>query len=405
MTDRSCYSGRVEEAEDGHGRGEPVDLVESIPIPMFNATEINTLALYVTQSYARLVAGGEMVKLLLSSLSFGVLTTLSFTSIYFLLRRGSLTQTNVRIPLLSTTLLYISTGTYIAALAWNQSSAVSLVGRAVDGLYSPSYDGPEEISAFQEVVRRQSWMETTATATNFLIGDAVVWWRASAIWHHRAVYCIGPLFLMLSFVFCIVGVYVSSRATHETTELVEFISENAYAYTAVFMSLATNVLATALIAYKAWEHRRLVKKHFAASGTKSQVLQALALLVESGSMYCVLMTFAAVYEVASVPPQAGTGLTSLRFYDAGEYITHGCIIPLAAIYPTVIIVLVALRRSPIDTTGLSRVTQDHDLALTEDDTSGTFPFHRWQVSSRRSAGFNTKKAANEGTCSRDHRST
>ena len=32
-----------------------------------------------------------------------------------------------------------------------------------------------------------------------------------------------------------------------------------------------------------------MKKQFAAVGTKSQVLQALALLVESGTMYCVLL--------------------------------------------------------------------------------------------------------------------
>ena len=41
----------------------------------------------------------------------------------------------------------------------------------------------------------------------------------------------------LPIVFCIIGVYESLRAPHETTGLVEFTLENAYAYTAVLLTL------------------------------------------------------------------------------------------------------------------------------------------------------------------------
>ena len=37
------------------------------------------------------------------------------------------------------------------------------------------------------------------------------------------------------------------------------------------------------------EHWQLVKKQFSSAGTKSRVLNALALLVESGSIYCALV--------------------------------------------------------------------------------------------------------------------
>ena len=37
------------------------------------------------------------------------------------------------------------------------------------------------------------------------------------------------------------------------------------------------------------EHRRLWKHHFAGAGAASQVLKALALLVESGCIYCALL--------------------------------------------------------------------------------------------------------------------
>ncbi len=89
-----------------------------------------------------------------------------------------------------------------------------------------------------------------------------------------------------------------------------------------------------------------MKKHFAAAGTRSQVLQALALLVESGSIYCIIMVlsttlttlfssshkakiiqiFCVIYEIDAVPLQASAGIT---FYKVAAYITRGCVIPLA----------------------------------------------------------------------------
>ncbi len=85
-------------------------------------------------------------------------------------------------------------------------------------------------------------------------------------------------------------------------------TNNAFVKASAILSLATNALATVLIAYKAWcvlrrlspfavlmtivptrEHKQLVKKLFSAAGTKSRVLNALALLVESGSIYCALV--------------------------------------------------------------------------------------------------------------------
>ena len=56
----------------------------------------------------------------------------------------------------------------MASLVWNQSSTNRRATRAADGLFSPprSYDGREEIAAFQDVVFRQSWMVTVATVVN-----------------------------------------------------------------------------------------------------------------------------------------------------------------------------------------------------------------------------------------------
>ena len=118
--------------------------------------------------------------------------------------------------LLSTVLLYMSTGTYTAALIWNSSAWNHVVVKATDSFFSQSFDGPREIARFQDLVRRQSWMLTVSTVINvsisqsmrkarlshltpkFIVGDAIVWWRACAIWQNNVVYCIGPLLVTLT---------------------------------------------------------------------------------------------------------------------------------------------------------------------------------------------------------------
>lgn len=75
-------------------------------------------------------------------------------------------QTSGRMLLLGIVLLYASTATYMAALIWWWSSANTLNSEAVSGLSSPSYDGQDEVAAFERASYKQSWMMTIALAVN-----------------------------------------------------------------------------------------------------------------------------------------------------------------------------------------------------------------------------------------------
>ena len=81
-------------------------------------------------------------------------------------RRGSLTHTNSRVLILTTIILYVSTATYVAALMWNRSQAHHLVLGATNRGLSPSYDGYQDIAAFEDAVRKQSWMAAVALEVN-----------------------------------------------------------------------------------------------------------------------------------------------------------------------------------------------------------------------------------------------
>ncbi|PIL30644.1 hypothetical protein GSI_07346 [Ganoderma sinense ZZ0214-1] len=221
--------------------------------------QVNTLALDVLQNLA-LDVGGTMVEISLSSLSFGALTILSFTSVYFLICRGSAAPTNAKILILGTVVLYVSTAIYMAAFIWAWSNAHRLVSRANQGLFSPTYDGRGDLAAFNHALRQQSWMMTVALGVNFVIGDATVWWRVCVIWQHKSVNCVG-----------------------------------------------------------------------------------------------LLLIFVIVYQVETLTTQDAGPLPV--FTTVAADFTYGCLVPIVAIYPAIIIVLVALKRSPIDNGELSRARQ------------------------------------------------
>ncbi|THU86289.1 hypothetical protein K435DRAFT_782939 [Dendrothele bispora CBS 962.96] len=92
--------------------------------------------------------------------------------------------------------------------------------------------------------------------------------------------------------------------------------------------VVTNVVATLLIAYKAWIHYRQIVLNLKSTGsTPSKVHKILLLLVESGAIYCVIMI---AYMV----------ITALPNIDLEVYEMASTVIPsIAGIYPVLIILI------------------------------------------------------------------
>ena len=142
------------------------------------------------------------------------------------------------------------------------------------------------------------------------------------------------------------------------------------------------------------------------------MLKALGLLVESGIAYSALLVkiaFALLLMVAITikmqvlvivygadPAASPDSHARMWFNQVIAYFTQGCLAPLMvstthdmstpvphnletdlqAIFPTVVIVLVALKLSPIDNGGLSGVQADGAARLDSGSTSDTVVFHR-----------------------------
>ncbi|KAL5485981.1 hypothetical protein ACEPAI_7025 [Sanghuangporus weigelae] len=104
--------------------------------------------------------------------------------------------------------------------------------------------------------------------------------------------------------------------------------------TNLVLSLLTNIFATSIIAYRAWQHRQSIRETLSRErDTSTKVEKILALLVESGLIYCVSGIMVLLASVLRLP-----------FGILGDFYTpvH---VQVAGIYPTVVLVLVSQQRS------------------------------------------------------------
>ncbi|RDX50554.1 hypothetical protein OH76DRAFT_457410 [Lentinus brumalis] len=110
-------------------------------------------------------------------------------------------------------------------------------------------------------------------------------------------------------------------------------------------SLLTNMFATILIACRAWEHRRTIMFYLRARGSsrRTQVERTLALLVESGLLYCALWVFIVAYELTVLFTSDPLIFSNFarRFY----YVMEGCVVPLIGMYPTLVLIVCAVNKS------------------------------------------------------------
>ncbi|KAJ7592329.1 hypothetical protein C8J56DRAFT_887031 [Mycena floridula] len=112
----------------------------------------------------------------------------------------------------------------------------------------------------------------TMTRLNYLIGDSIVVWRAWVLWTNH------PRVRMLLCI-CLSGTFDSPR----------FSPTGSRTLVLMLPLFLTNFISTLLIAYKVWEYKVDIKQNLGLSHNKrTKVEQVLILLAESGSIYCLL---------------------------------------------------------------------------------------------------------------------
>jgi len=96
-------------------------------------------------------------------------------------------------------------------------------------------------------------------------------------------------------------------------------------------TLATNLLSTGLIAWKAWQRRITVGKHLREGSRFLRIDRVFALLIESGLIYCLIWIIYCISTFGVIPSPSFT-----------------LIVFVSGLYPTLIIILISKQMSPVD---------------------------------------------------------
>ncbi|KAK7441564.1 hypothetical protein VKT23_016557 [Stygiomarasmius scandens] len=125
-------------------------------------------------------------------------------------------------------------------------------------------------------------IHTILVRFNYLMGDAIVLWRAWSLYERQyAVRLLLAICFLLSFACTIADAVVTSKEFVELKD--ELISARIILPLAL---LITNSVSTFLIGYKTWRYRKTVKIFVERHNKKNKVEKILILLLESGVIYC-----------------------------------------------------------------------------------------------------------------------
>ncbi|KAI0051186.1 hypothetical protein FA95DRAFT_1602866 [Auriscalpium vulgare] len=230
--------------------------------------------------------------------------------------------------LMSTTTLFLHTIDIIELMAYDSSE-------------NPDPSAPTDAKTIDTMTGLDSF-SFSIQMINLVLGDGIVIWRAWLIWQHSWRVIVWPLVLLLGTVGTIAAQVVLTATSSGVAKALSSDpgaprTTTAKLYIAsVVLTLCTNGVVTCLIAYRAWIHYRSSQAIRTRIGS-DRVLAVLLLLVESGVLYCVLwITLIALWPFAASEPPV-------------FYVILYLLPQLTGIYPTVIIVICALKRSFADT--------------------------------------------------------
>ncbi|VDB86732.1 unnamed protein product [Peniophora sp. CBMAI 1063] len=194
-------------------------------------------------------------------------------------------------------------------------------------LKSPdSYIPGENPSAFLSIGGPLGLVQQISALLILAIGDGVTLWRAYVVCGRRRWLRILNIILVV-FVLCFQAVFIG------ITQAFAYLS---VAYLSLLITWFPHVFSTLLIARKAWLHWRDVREFAYKSGMRHS-LAILTIVIESGIIYVVIYF---LYTATSV---AG-GIS-------GKYsMPYDFFIPLAAMYPTIVFLLLAERKSLLERT-------------------------------------------------------
>ncbi|KAH9938868.1 uncharacterized protein BXZ73DRAFT_99930 [Epithele typhae] len=319
-------------------------------MPASTASYANPDALSLLGTATGVLNTQTVVTNVLVTFLYGVVTILSAVCLY-LLRRKGFKQRSTKFLFGATILLYISTSFHWATNVAYMLSFNHLVASAAADVGVPTFS----IRSMMLLQNIQRHATPTALTVNMFVGDVIVWWRALVVWPgQKMVRCFCGICLLvatlgLTFMSIISASVNDVEMTPNSVDMVSSFFSGLFGALSALLTLTTNFAATAMIGYKTLQHRSFLKRSLGRRARNTQVLKVMILLVESGAIYCGMWIFVVVYAFMQTFGGVDLQKSASGWYTLSYYLTNGCLIPLVAIYPMVIMILVSLNKSQVST--------------------------------------------------------
>ncbi|KAH9973227.1 hypothetical protein BGW80DRAFT_1459134 [Lactifluus volemus] len=174
----------------------------------------------------------------------------------------------------------------------------------------------------------------TINCIMYILSDIICAWRAVILWNRdKRVIAILLLFILGNII---------AAGSALVVDLSPFFNPRIHnekpqrhALILVGTTFGINLLCTGLIGWKAWEHRVTIKQHLGECNVSTRVEKILAILIESGLVYCCLWIVYLIAGFGVFPEPFATAMKLALLVSPGAY-------------PTLIIILVCMQKSPID---------------------------------------------------------
>ncbi|KAH8834480.1 hypothetical protein DL96DRAFT_1580686 [Flagelloscypha sp. PMI_526] len=283
---------------------------------------------------------GNLFVMAIKTVGFTISLLLYAVSTILLLRRSVKGNGTIFLLVLTTLSTFVMLFDWISFVVDNLAvfriGLVGLPGSTLESQFTAVYQHNEWILKFSE------W----PLQIHLLICDSIVVSRVWAMFpeRRRERWCVA--FLLLTDIAVNIELTASDMgrplSTYITTTNPSVVTIN-WGYVGLMLSLLTNIVATAFIGWKAWRHRQSLRSAgFSPKSKHSPVQRILALFLESGVAFIILQIFVIITQFVPVVVRSTSENVMLCIGSAFDH--------LAAVYPSILIIVVERRRGILDET-------------------------------------------------------
>ncbi|KAF7351740.1 hypothetical protein MSAN_01607200 [Mycena sanguinolenta] len=287
----------------------------------------------------------KVFPLLVETALYAMFTILIMMSTYFLTTRGLRSRSSK--VMLAVTLVMYGLSTYDWAIDIHLLRDDLKVFLPAD-LIQPPPDHTRRTQVNNALHISQSIVANIST----MLSDTVVCWRVYIVYgRSKRVFRVATFFLTA--LFCAISlcnltqIGIAFPSVHRLHILAP--GELIIDIVALMISALVNIWATLMITYQAWQCRLVIRHYLKDTDNRTFAESMLALFAESGTIYTILWILKNIIIIPRIEPTSYTDYATVVMYQ------------MTGMYPTVIIILVALKKSHLEHqfTSYGDVTTQH----------------------------------------------